>query len=79
MWTKLVGLTALAVVIALCGATPALANCKWGGPNCVNNNSPWLTKAWNTVNQSNRNLVVPATTTTGGPSTAGGSAVAVAH
>jgi len=55
MWTKLLGLAAVAAVIALSG-TAALAACNPGTPNCIRADSPWLNRAKAQVNQGNGNF-----------------------
>jgi hypothetical protein len=56
MWTKLLGLAAVASAIALSGTTPALAVCNPGTPNCIRADSPWLAKAKQQVHQGDGNF-----------------------
>jgi len=56
MWTKLLGLAAVAGAIALSGTTSALALCNPGTPNCIKADSPWLAKAKAQINQGNGNF-----------------------
>ena len=56
MWTKLLGLAAVAGVIALSGTTSALAACNPGSPNCIRADSPWLAKAKAQIHQGDGNF-----------------------
>ena len=56
MCTKLLGLAAVAGVMALSGTTSAFAVCNPGTPNCVRADNPWLAKAKAQVNQGNGNF-----------------------
>ena len=56
MWTKLLGLAAVAGMIALSGTTSALAACNPGSPNCIRADSPWLAKAKAQIHQGDGNF-----------------------
>jgi hypothetical protein len=56
MCTKLLGLAAVAGLIALSGTTSAFALCNPGTPHCIRADSPWLAKAKAQVNQGNGNF-----------------------
>src|SRR6185437_8764579 len=56
MSTKFLALAAVAGAIALSGATPALAVCNPGTPNCIRADSPWLAKAKAQVHQGDGNF-----------------------